>query len=384
MNTSVASTINLPQVKRSRPFRALFVTTTVSGVAYYRMCNFAWNMRTWPNVSTVVWPYSKEVTIQNQWQVDIIENPEVKNILYRLVDCADVVVWQTLDFEHSFEFWLDLRARFQKPFLMEIDDYVADVPVSNEAFEGLKPGSRRLKVILEQMRQSDAVIASTPYLKEQYSDLNGNIFVVPNSIDFKEWDKAKKRKSQSDRLRIGWIGGSTHNDDLEMVRPVIEKLTQKYPNVWFYCVHGVPNSYKSMEKVYWTHKWSKINLYPRFLASFKFDIGIAPLVDNNFNRGKSNLRWLEYSVLAIPTVASPLPDFKRVIRNGESGYLADTPEQWEKALTYLVENEVRREQVGLNAYRQIKKEFNAQKWATRYMRFLKGMANGEFLSADEI
>jgi glycosyltransferase involved in cell wall biosynthesis len=154
-----------------------------------------------------------------------------------------------------------------------------------------------------------------------------------------------------------------------MIAPAIHKILDKYKDVWFYCIHGVPQVYKEMKKVYWTRKWAKINLYPKFMASFKFDIGIAPLIDNNFNRGKSNLRWLEYSALKIPTIASNLPDFRRVISNG-NGYIVETLDQWESALSLLIEDQSKREQVGRNAYEVVKRDFNVSKTAKEYLWFL--------------
>jgi len=369
--------------RRNKTLRVVFIPTTVSGVAYYRMANFAWAMRSWPNVETVVWPYSKNITIQNPWQIDMVDTPMVRDRIDYLCEKADVVVWQMLDFEHSFEFWMDLRARHQKPFLMEIDDYIIDIPLGNAGFDQMRPGSRRTAIAMEQMRQSDGVIVSTPYLKEQYSNRNANIFVVPNSIDFKAWDSARIRKG-SDRIRIGWIGGGTHGPDLDVVLPVIEELINENPKVWFYCIHGATPAVKKMAHTYWTHKWSKINLYPKFMSSFKFDIGIAPLVDNNFNRGKSNLRWLEYSALEIPCVASPLPDFVRSIEEGKTGFLAHDLEEWKSRLQLLIDSEGLRRQMGEQAYQSVKTDFNVRKTSTQYMRLLRGISDGSLLSTNLI
>lgn len=369
--------------RKSKTFRAVFINTTVSGVAYYRMASLAWAMRSWPNVETVVWPYSKNTTIQNPWQVDMIDEPFVRQRLDYLCEKADVVVWQMLDFDHSFDFWMDMRARHQKPFLMEIDDYINDVPVENAGYEQMQPGSRRCRIAMEQMRQSDALIVSTPYLAEQYKGRNEHIYVIPNSMDLKAWDAASQRKTAG-RLRIGWIGGGTHNADLEMVKPALEEIVSKNENVWFYCIHGAPKSFEGIPRFYWTRKWSKINLYPRFMASFKFDIGIAPLVDNNFNRGKSNLRWLEYSALKVPCVASPLPDFVRSITEGKTGFLANDLEAWKTSLQSLIDSEDLRINVGKQAYQEVKERFNVRKTSTQYMRLLKGISDGDLLSADAL
>jgi glycosyltransferase involved in cell wall biosynthesis len=106
------------------------------------------------------------------------------------------------------------------------------------------------------------------------------------------------------------------------------------------------------------------------MASYKFDIGLAPLEDNNFNRGKSNLRWLEYSALKIPTIASPLPDFKRVI-TGKNGLLANDLDDWKMHLRALLDNEGLRRQMGREAYKSVRDQFNVTKTANLYRHILK-------------
>jgi glycosyltransferase involved in cell wall biosynthesis len=371
MNTLQESKISSP--RKSKTLRVAFICTTVSGVAKYRMGNFSWEMRKWPNVETVLWPYSSAVTIQNPWQVDMLTDPEViwgKGHLDYLCAIADVVVWQALDFEHSLDVFMGMKQRHQKPFLMEIDDYIADIPTNSEAYQQYKAGSTRFQVAMSQMRMSDGLIVSTPYLAEQYKEFcNKPIHVVPNSIDFNEWKGITPKKH--DRIRIGWIGGGTHGPDLEMVAPVLEEVLNKYEDVWFYCIHGCPEIYKSWPKVYHTLKWAPINRYPRHLAAYGFDIGIAPLVDNNFNRGKSNLRWLEYSALKIPTVASALPDFTRAISSGHDGFIANDLDDWRKYLELLIESADARKGIGTNAYNTIKRKFNARKTSNEYLRILK-------------
>lgn len=356
--------------RRSKTLRFAFICTTVSGVAKYRMGNFAWAMRKFPNVETVLWPYSVNTTMQNPWQVDMLSRPDVMQTIDHLCDTADVVVWQTLDFPHSFDLWQSMKLRHQKPFLLEIDDYISDIPPDHEAYEHYK-GTRH-KIIMAQMAHSDGLIVSTPYLAQQYKGKNEKIFVVPNSIDFKEWKELEN--SRHDRIRIGWIGGGTHGKDLEMVAPALEEVISKYDDkdVWFYCIHGCPEIYKKWPRVYHTLKWANINLYPKFMNSFKFDIGIAPLEDNNFNRAKSNLRWLEYSALKIPAIVSPLPDFTRIIDAGETGFIAHSTKDWVDYLSLLIEAEGLRRDIGKKAHHKVRTDFNAAKSSKVYLQILKG------------
>lgn len=354
---------------KRKNFKVAFIGTSVAGVMKYRLGNFAWQMRKFPGIHTVLWPYAHNITIQNPWQVDMVSRHDIMQEIDKGCSWADVVVWQTLDFPHSYELWESMKMRHQKPFLMEIDDYFMDVPPTNEAHDQYRPGTMRSQVALEQMRHSDAIVVSTPYLKELYKDYHDRIYVVPNSIDFSEWKGLETKRH--DRLRIGWIGGGTHSADLEMVQPVIDELTQKYKDVWFYCIHGCPQVYKTMPKVYWTKRWAKINLYPKFMASYKFDIGIAPLEDNNFNRGKSNLRYLEYSALKLPSVSSPLPDFVRSIEQGKTGFLASDLEAWKQHLEELIQNEGLRRDMGKKAYQNIHDNFNVTKTANLYRHILQ-------------
>lgn len=371
----------------SKPLKVGFIPTFVSGVAYYRMAQFGWEMRKRRNVSTVTAPFSFDHLESNPWQDDMVNNPNVVKYIESICDWSDVLVWQLLQFEHSLGLFQDLKVKYQKPFLMEVDDYFTDIPAENAAYEAYKPSSVNYKCCLQGIRQADGLICSTPYLAELYKNENANISVVPNSIDFKGlrgrpkvvgWDTVRIKKH--DRIRLGWIGGGTHSADLEMIAPALKEILLEYPNVWLYVIHGVPQIFKDWAKqglnVYWTHKWAKINLYPRHLAAYCFDVGLAPLVDNNFNRAKSNLRWLEYSAMKVPTVASPLPDFTRVINHGVDGFIARDSDDWKRYLRILIENASIREGVGKKAYDRVKNEFNARKTARDYLNLLRGIVHG--------
>lgn len=371
----------------SKPIKIGFIPTFVSGVAYYRMAAFAWEMRKRHNVSTVTSPFSFSHLEDNPWQNDMVTNPNVIKHIESIVEWSDVVVWQLLQFPHSLELFQDLKIKYQKTFLMEVDDYFTDIPAENMAFEAYRPNSVNYKCCMAGIRQADGLIVSTPYLAELYKGENQNVHVIPNSIDFKGhtgrpkivgWDSVHIRSH--DRIRLGWIGGGTHSADLEMVAPALSDILDEHPNVWLYVIHGVPQIFKDWAKqgrnVYWTHKWATINLYPRHLAAYCFDVGLAPLIDNNFNRAKSNLRWLEYSALKVPTVASPLPDFSRVITHGEDGFIARDTDDWKKHLTLLIQNPAIRESVGRNAYNKVKTDFNVKKTAQDYLNYLRGILHG--------
>ena len=156
-----------------------------------------------------------------------------------------------------------------------------------------------------------------------------------------------------------------HQRDLEMVKDAMVRIVDKYKNVTFFCVGFDPQLWDH-KKIKVVTNWANILDYPKFMAKFSFDIGIAPLRDNFFNRAKSNLRWLEYSALGIPCVASNVEPM-RCINDGVDGFLANDEKEFEEKLSTLIENESYRIKMGSNAYNRVKKDFNVTKVGADYV-----------------
>jgi glycosyltransferase involved in cell wall biosynthesis len=241
------------------------------------------------------------------------------------------------------------------------------------------------------MRNADALLVSTPHLGEAYSGINDQIYVIENSLDFKGdrkfvgWDKVSVRQHKG--LRLGWIGGRAHFADLMMVAPALRGLLERNPDVTLCLVNSAlrqsclaldqPYPFEGLKNVHYADRSVPINRYAPFFASFGFDIGIAPLVDCNFNRSKSNLRFLEYSALKIPTVATDISHFSQTIRHGYDGWLVkeNDPALWQSALEFIIHDENRRIETGRQAYKRVKKDFNVARNAPQYLRLLKDLAN---------
>jgi len=110
------------------------------------------------------------------------------------------------------------------------------------------------------------------------------------------------------------------------------------------------------------------------------DIGIAPLKDTSFNRGKSPLKWMEYSAMRVPTVASDTVVYPEEIEDGVTGLLAGSEDDWMEKISYLIENEEARKRIGQEAYDDVYERFNFEKnihkWIEVYQKVL-GEAHGE-------
>lgn len=393
-------------------FRIAMIPSSTDGVNYYRLAEWAFEMRKYKNVIVdLLWfKYEIDPSRPHPWQEDLRRaDPSgdvtgltvgqyIRACIDRACELADIVVWHPMYYEWSFEFFLEMQHKHQKPFVLEVDDNYVDVPPWNEAYYSFQNGTAFRRVSIDCMRNADALTVTTEHLGQTYLQFNDNIYVVENSLDFKGdrkfvgWDKVSVRRHKG--IRMGWIGGRAHFNDLMMVSPVLRTLLEKYPEVTLCLVNSAlkqscqalnrPYPFEGLKNVHYADRSVPINRYAAFAASFGFDIGIAPLVDCNFNRSKSNLRWLEYSALKIPTVATRVGHYDTTVRHGTDGFLVTNNhlESWQQYLESLIQLEDLRNEVGKNAYKRVKSDFNIARNAPTYLRLLKNIANSSFVEEE--
>lgn len=384
----------------------LFICTEVGGVNWFRAKMPHDALRgTSRRDDLAIIHYDPELIVRKNWEYDLYTGKEfeVKSDIAQAVGWADVVIWMGLHSPKSLELfkWCGLRYPHVK-MLMEIDDFLLSSSRSNPtAGEVYRYGGELAKIGLEQMRLSDGLIVSTPTLAEMYKPYAKKIFVVENVIDLKLWPRVRKHKG----LTIGWIGAGSHDDDLALIKNAVFHILAKYKDVEFSIVHGVPEFFKhkpdclylanpnhpryrkmrrchlcgGIDRLKWTHDFKTIDKYPYWAGSFGFDIGLAPLVDLNFTRGKSNLRWLEYSAMGIPTIASPLNHFVQSIRDGETGLIVkDNLEQgWIEAMEALIENPELRKAIGKNARNEVRENWSPAVMAKKYRAAIQEITHAQ-------
>lgn len=289
---------------------------------------------------------------------------------------ADVMIWQYIQEEGGLDWFLAAKERYpDTPILTEIDDNILSVlPLNGQAFYGYSPRSAVRQRVLQQLRSSDGVIVSTPYLKEVLSEFNDRIYIVENGMDFKSWDKLK-RKSKGG-VRIGWAGGSGHEGDFEEYIPAIKNIAKSNKEVKFIlingpAINGMPKELQNIPRIQHKLVWKPIGAYPQMLVYEDFDILIAPLQDCAFNRAKSNLKWLEGAALCIPTVASSVGHMKDTITHGVDGFLAETPEEFEKFINILIKDKKLRRQMGREARKTAEKRFSIEAMTRKYLSVME-------------
>jgi glycosyltransferase involved in cell wall biosynthesis len=367
--------------------KILFVVCGNSGTAWWRMFNWheAFN-RTGSGLShTLGWDKNELGMSPWQYQIgDTQHQPHLFGALYGACLQADVIIFQRLETEWALTTMYALRDQFpDKPILSEFDDDVFDVAAYNPASEHIKPGSPTVKISIAQIENSDGLIVSTPYLADVYGEYCKSVYVIPNSVEVKKWDAAPRKRKPG--IRIGWIGGASHAEDLRLLETVVPKITAISNDVRFvFSSSMVPDFLRDLPGVECVEKWSPIVKYPAHLAGLDFDIGLAPLRDNKFNRAKSNLRWLEYGALGIPCVASDVGHFKETIRHGVDGFLAKTPDEMAEQVELLVRNAKLRKRVGAEAHARIERDFNIDRNVHLYAAAVKDVLSRPAKSAPSL
>jgi len=267
------------------------------------------------------------------------------------------------------------KDKYKKKLVYDIDDNYLDVPESNPVHEKFKKTKRSRAMLSSSFFFADALTVSTEPLKERIHDhfksvhgIEKPIFVVPNLNDVDDWTFKPAGKNENEVV-IGYSGSNSHQDDLLVVLPAIDRLLTKYPFLRMEIIGAIDK--EKLDNYF--HNFKKENLdrvamlpatatfweYPEYLSKQKWDIGIAPLVDTAFTRCKSHIKWLEYSMYSIPTVASRVyPYFMQLegrdtIQDGITGVLCRPPE-WEAKLERLILDKDLRESIGRNAYEYVK------------------------------
>jgi glycosyltransferase involved in cell wall biosynthesis len=221
----------------------------------------------------------------------------------------------------------------------EIDDYLWQISEENPSFSFWTRES--LKWAEACIKASKLVTTTTPYLAKRLRHLNSNIIILPNMLPDEFWQFSCKKK-KGEQLVIGWAGGHSHWNDLCLLRGVVEQILDEYPEVEFQVAGMREYPFQPHDRIKLL-KATTVEKYPQILRNF--DIGLAPLVDSEFNRCKSDLKYLEYTMAGAAFIGSKVEPYLQSVANGENGFLAKGAKDWLRYLRRLIENEHLRKKI---------------------------------------
>ncbi len=208
------------------------------------------------------------------------------------------------------------------------------------------------------IRSSFHVIAGNKCLAVYARRFNQDVTIIPSPIDTEKYKPSAKAKCDS--LIIGWIGTNRNLVYLEGTKNVLQRLSKKYTfTLKIVCdppgkkrerlhLQGVPYVFKT---------W---NVDDELRDIQDFDIGIMPLSDDPWTRGKCSFKALQYMSCGIPSVISPVGMNSEVIQDGENGFLAATEKEWEEKIEILIKNPELRRKMGRNARLTVERKYSVK------------------------
>ncbi len=213
--------------------------------------------------------------------------------------------------------------------------------------------------------------ASTTILAEYMNQHTGHqSFILPNALDNELLSLSKLEKPLKDDSIVTIVygsGTSTHDIDFQEVAEALAYVLSNYPHIRL-VIHGtltLPETLQKHKQQIQTIPFMEASEYYRTLNSY--DINIAPLEASIFNDAKSNIKYLEASMLKLPTIASPVAEYKKVIQHGKNGLLASSTQEWIDAFEKLITSASLRKQIGEAAFNTVMKEYTVNTVAQKHL-----------------
>lgn len=204
------------------------------------------------------------------------------------------------------------------------------------------------------------VTPGNAYLAEWARQWTDRVTVIPTVIDTERYERKEWSDADFARpMRVGWTGSD--NSIGGTLFPHLEMLARSQRELGFELVI-ISNSKPTLpvSGMNWTfHPWRAED---EGALGRKFDVGIMPLVDDSFQRGKCGFKLLQCMAAGLPTIGSPLGVNAEIVREGCTGFLASTPEEWHEALRTLTRSPELRASMGRAGWERCESDYSVHRW----------------------
>jgi glycosyltransferase involved in cell wall biosynthesis len=310
-------------------------------------------------------PYLIAHQVEPKWQ-PLSGSWRDRLILYRQLPSFNVVCIQRRLLS-PFEFYW-IRKKSSK-VLFDLDDAIMYRSSSSPRPHSL---SRWLK-FRWMVKGSDTMTVGNQFLKNEVLkvDRQKKVFVIPTCIDTNLYPK-KKRVSNRQEIILGWIGTKGNLKYLKKLEPVFETIRQRFPQAKLKIVSNdfYDSSHLSTIKKPWKLEEENEDL-------ISFDIGLMPLNDDLWSRGKCGLKIIQYLSVGVPAVCTPVGINSDIIKDGENGFWATNDQEWVDRLTTLIQNQELRYQMGLKGIETVEREYSLGVTSEKFFHVLQSLDWGE-------
>lgn len=303
---------------------------------------------------------------------------------------ADVVVFHRPDQRAMVDVIPLLRAYGKKVVFDNDDTYIPNsgIPTAMATLNTERILEKINANLYEAAANSDLVTVTTEHLAKEYQGINKNVAVLPNMVDPYDWGVPKRNKGK--KIRIGLIGSVVITQDYDSVKNVLKELSDR-DDIQL-VVLGIPPDTEEYSKVRETyHKeikfWNSLDIeehpfvdqgeYNDLLNDLELDIALIPRHDSYFNRAKSNLKFLEMSMLEVPVVAQGFESGDAPYQGKDEPYMKVfiTEDEAREQLLELINDKKARTEMGKKAKEYVMTNYNvydnAELWENIYKKLME-------------
>lgn len=209
----------------------------------------------------------------------------------------------------------------------------------------------------EVIRRSTCVIAGNRILAEYARRLNPRISVVPTVVACRKFRFHMPRENPQP-ITVGWVGSRSTAPYLTLVEPALLRLEQEFPGRVKFRFVGAPGYRPSLA----SYSSVPFSLAREVDELRSFDIGIMPLPDTEWTRGKCAFKAIQYMAIGVPVVAAPIGMTTDLIQHNVNGLLATSEEEWFRELSRLISNENLRQRLASAARQTIEDSYSLERW----------------------
>ncbi|MBL4668393.1 MAG: glycosyltransferase family 4 protein [Flavobacteriales bacterium] len=257
--------------------------------------------------------------------------------------------------------WLIAKI-LKRKIIYDFDDaiWLENTSQSNQLISKIKSHSKVASIC----NWASLVMCGNKFLMSFAKKYNMNVVYMPTTIDI-ENEHNKIKHHEKKQVVIGWTGTHSTIKYLYEIESVLSKLQQKL----IFEFRVISNKDPLFTKIKYHYiPWNKNKEIQDLL---KIDIGIMPLLDNEWARGKCAFKALQYMALGIPCVISPVGVNNEIVKDGVNGILAENDEEWREKLTKLIETVEIRAEIGLEGLKTVHEKYSVLANQRKFISYLK-------------
>jgi len=257
-----------------------------------------------------------------------------------------------------------------KVLVFDFDDAI----LYKDSNESTFYSSSRLGRFKHTLKFADLTITGNEYLKELSLPYANKTIVIPTGIDTQKYTATTTYGTSP--FTIGWIGSAPN---LFYLKELIEPINELYKSnknfrLKIVCDDFIDGFNCPVEKKIWRSEDESHDIQ-------SFDIGILPVLDDIWTKGKCALKLLQYMACGLPSIASASDVTSNIINNGQNGFLASSDSEWIEILTLLLESHDKLKAIGTAARESIIGTYDTKTISSQYAEALSNITPETFLEA---